>query len=585
MEISADIYLIFLSLSIVYTICLIFCISRVKGFFRFLPEWRSAKLLYYFLLVQILMRVISFWSICIFSEQIQLRNSVLSFILLTLPDTLLTSSLLVLLWIMIMCNIFTRIESDDNNLPIGTTSYLYRAAVITLKVLLAWIALEIMLYGFLALDSLKRSTIMLQQCLWMVLASVAIISASVYLQFKYSGIPFKSQVAAKEMKRVNLAAFVWSIGRLIHTILLVVRESELNNPEELNEISDNTLPLIVTVIDFLCSELLCYYLVMRASFYKTFLPQEFAAETISLVDRNSKSFFDRNSEDNFVVELQETSSSDSGVLINKEIFNQKGKLGTLYEGISNNTTVVVRRLILNRISAYVIEKLEEEINDMKSITNPYLMTNIRVVIKKPTQNKTFDIIMPHISGGSLYSALHEKKLNFSLQKKVELAREIAFSMKLLHDQGRIHGHLTPHNILLDSRNILVSDLGMVHLKKYVGLLGNYSNKSAWSSPEVLKEGGNVVIKATTHDDVYSFGMILWEIMTEQEPFPDYSLKKLKEMVGEQGYRPALEEFEVPGVQELIKSCWNINPQSRPTFHLVFSTLNGLISSNLEAMMG
>jgi serine/threonine-protein kinase TNNI3K len=284
------------------------------------------------------------------------------------------------------------------------------------------------------------------------------------------------------------------------------------------------------------------------------------------------------------VELQETSTADSGVLINKEIFNQKGKLGTLYEGISNNTTVVVRRLILNRISAYVIEKLEEEINDMKSITNPYLMTNIRVVIKKPTQNKTFDIIMPYISGGSLYSALHEKKINFSLQKKVELAREIAFSMKLLHDQGRIHGHLTPHNILLDSRNILVSDLGMVHLKKYVGLLGNYSNKSAWSSPEVLKEGGNVVIKATTHDDVYSFGMILWEIMMEQEPFPDYSLKKLKEMVGEQGYRPALEEFEVPGVQELIKSCWNINPQSRPTFHLVFSTLNGLISSNLETMM-
>jgi serine/threonine protein kinase len=247
----------------------------------------------------------------------------------------------------------------------------------------------------------------------------------------------------------------------------------------------------------------------------------------------------------------------------------KGKLGKVFFGVMNGMNVAVRQITLARVNTYVIEKLETEIADLRNITNPYLLPTLKVIIKKPN----LDLVMPFVQKGSLFSALHQEKTRLSLGEKLEICKQIALSMKLTHQQGRVHGHLSSHNVFLDTDSVLVGDLGLEHLKKYVGLMGGYCNKSAWSSPEVLKEAGDVVIKPTVYDDVYSFGIILWEIMTEQEPFPDYSLKKLKELVGEQGYRPALREFEVKGMQELIKSCWNIQPSSRPSFQLMFSTLN------------
>ena len=129
---------------------------------------------------------------------------------------------------------------------------------------------------------------------------------------------------------------------------------------------------------------------------------------------------------------------------------------------------------------------------------------------------------------------------------------------------------------MENNSILLADLGLEHLKKYVGLLEGYCNKSGWSSPEILKESGNVVIKPNFSDDVYSFGMIMWELMTEQVPFPDYNLKKLRELVGEQGFRPALTDVENPGIEELIKICWNNVPSNRPSFSLICNTLEQII---------
>ena len=344
-------------------------------------------------------------------------------------------------------------------------------------------------------------------------------------------------------------------------MLFVIRESELDNPEDLSEISDNTLPLILTVVDLVITELLCYYLVLNSVFTKVFMPDENVSASIPLMIRPRKA--------SAVIDLQDAPEEPGDLVIHKEIFNKRGKLGTLYQGQLNGNSVVVRRIALSRASNYVIEKLQQDVNEIKNIANPYLLTNMSVFIKKPV----IDLVMPYISGGSLFAALHEKKIQYSFEEKLHIGKEIALSLKLSHSQGRIHGHLSSHNILLDSRQLYVSDIGLEHLKKYAGLMGAYCNKNAWSSPEVLKESGNVVIRPSVYDDVYSFGIILWEIISEQEPFPNYSLKKLKELVGEQGYRPALSECGVPGIEELVKSCWNTEPTSRPSFQLVFSTLS------------
>ena len=469
---------------------------------------------------------------------------------------------------MITSNIYTRIDSDVNTVAIGNITSLYKAGNITLKALIVWIIFQLMLYAFLGFGNIIRGGIVIQQCIWSVLTSLVTIAFIVYMQFQYSGIPFKSSLASKQMKRVTFVSFIWSFGRLVHTVLYVIRESELDNPDDFNEISDNTGPLIITLVDLIITEFFCYYLVLNYMFFKIFLPEDTVSASIALMPRPKN--------DSFSMEMQDSSTEISGLIINREIFSQRGKLGILYQGQLNNEAVIVRRITLGRMSNYVIEKLQQDITEINNIANPYLLNNIKLLIKKPT----IDLVMPLISGGSLFSALHEKKIQFTIQEKLQIGKEIALSLKLIHSQNRTHGHLSSHNVLLDSKSIYITDIGLEHLKKYAGLVGAYCNKNAWSSPEVLKESGAVVIKPTIYDDAYSFGIILWEIITEQEPFPNYTLKKLKSLVGDESYRPALSECGMKGIEELIKSCWNIEPTHRPSFQLIFSTLSKLYDNSL-----
>ena len=564
MEIHADVYLIFLVLAISYFCSFLATICRMRDFSRFLPEFKSAKLLYYFLLIQISFRVLSFWYFCIFSEQLDFKNSSLTFTLITIPDSLLICSLIVLLWVIITSNIYTRIESDEQSLTVWNIPALYRMAMMILKVLIVWICFQLLLYIFLSIGKISRRFIVFQQCAWSVIASTVVIYVVISLQVKYSGVPFKNSSEAKIMKKVNFVSFTWSFSRIFHVILFLVREVALSNPDDLDEISDSTGFLIVAICDFVITELLCYYLVLNKNFMKTFNARKSEDVHIPLVTRTPK--------ENVFLEIKDEQTEDLNLIVNEEFSKQKAKLGSLYSGVLNDKAVVIRRIILKRVSPYVLEQLQNEVENLKNIQNPYLLHNLKVVIKKPT----VDIITPLASGGSLFAAIHERKYKFSVNEKLKIAKDIAMSLKITHEQGRIHGHLTSHNIFLENNSILLGDLGLEHLKKYVGLLEGYCNKSGWSSPEILKESGNVVIKPNYSDDVYSLGMIMWELMTEQVPFPDYTLKKLKELVGEQGFRPALTDIENPGMEELIKICWNSAPSNRPNFSLIYDTLGQLI---------
>ena len=251
------------------------------------------------------------------------------------------------------------------------------------------------------------------------------------------------------MKKVFFAAFFWGFSRLTHTILYIIREQELDNPEDFEEISDNTWPLIITVIDLVFTELLCYY-----------------SASIPLMIRPRK--------DRYFIELSDTPSENIDLVIQKEIFNQRGKLGVLYQGQVKGNSVIVRRISLNRVNNYVLEKLQQDVNELQNIANPYLLTNIKLIIKKPT----IDLVMPFINGGSLFSALHEKGFHYSLKEKLEIGKELALCLKLIHTQGRAHGHLSSHNVLLDTDSIYISDIGLEHLKKYAGVVSAYCNKNS-----------------------------------------------------------------------------------------------------------
>jgi serine/threonine protein kinase len=187
-----------------------------------------------------------------------------------------------------------------------------------------------------------------------------------------------------------------------------------------------------------------------------------------------------------------------------------------------------------------------------------------------------------MSKGSLYDVLHnDTKSGFNESEKRRIARDIAVGMQGLHSISRYHGHLTSRNILLDEQNrVFIADLGLIRLKKYAGITLKYTNKSAWSSPELLRERNPTPLKPVPSDDIYSYGVLLWELLTCQIPFSGASRESLsKEM--EEGNRLSIPEGVPEDLSMLIRSCWNVDPISRPSFDTILRKVFDTSSSRIN----
>ena len=190
------------------------------------------------------------------------------------------------------------------------------------------------------------------------------------------------------------------------------------------------------------------------------------------------------------------------------------------------------------------------------------------------------IFMDLMSNGSLEQILEKVQKSLIEFKYDNTTRQIilvgiAYGMMSLHQNSVIHRDLKPGNILIDGDcHPHISDFG---LSKFIES-GHSKNQSKtcgtpiYMAPEII-EGKPYNAKA----DVYSFGIIMYQIITDTRPYPLFDKKKLNEFqfnrkVIDENYRP---KFTVPvkkGLKKLIEQCWSKDPKNRPTFEDIFNRL-------------
>jgi len=135
----------------------------------------------------------------------------------------------------------------------------------------------------------------------------------------------------------------------------------------------------------------------------------------------------------------------------------------------------------------------------------------------------------------------------------------------------IHRDLKPTNLLVDENwNVKICDFGLSawQLNKTLQDPGVAPGTPLWMSPEVLK-GRSLSEKA----DIYSFGIVLWEMLTGKEPFEDHDdYDRFVDAVCEQGERPEIPSDMYPSLQLLLKECWHDNQKKRPGFQEIIKRL-------------
>ena len=127
------------------------------------------------------------------------------------------------------------------------------------------------------------------------------------------------------------------------------------------------------------------------------------------------------------------------------------------------------------------------------------------------------VITEYLSEGSLRAYLHKlEHKTLSLGKLMTIALDIARGMEYIHSQGVIHRDLKPENVLIDQEfHLKIADFGIACGEAYCDSLADDPGTYRWMAPEMIKKR-SYGRKA----DVYSFGLILWEMVAGTIPYED-----------------------------------------------------------------
>ena len=258
----------------------------------------------------------------------------------------------------------------------------------------------------------------------------------------------------------------------------------------------------------------------------------------------------------------------------------------------------------------VLQELKNEIQTLSFLRHKNIVNFMGVCIKPPD---TYAIVTEFIEGGSLYDRLHirAKKVNFSWRQKLSIMLQISQACLFLHQQGIVHRDLKSHNILLEGcpgQRITpkVCDFGLAKSKDKMEESRAANTQSVgtplWMAPEVVTNENY-----GSECDVYSFAIIMYEVLYERLPYSDLpSIKNIQvkvatdakfrptifdpnsvnssgegeEAVAESGEaeeeRKQSETSTKGGFVELMKQGWQHDPKARPKFEKVTDVLESLL---------
>ena len=546
-------------IAISYTILYLCFIYRTFYYIDFSKIWVRAKAMYFVATLHSFLRCSYFWVVLSISD-LESKDSYL-LIAYYSGEFMLLSIFLSVIWVLVKVYLLTHQSLDDSFYEDKEYSKYGHYSFFCSNLILVIGTCLVIAYTIGILNAVYFSIIIMASNFLCGGFGLMLLG---YINNKFSKKPYKSTQACDIKHRSVRIMIYWAIARLVHGFFIMFDIFDLNfDPIDL---IGEYYTSIAEIIDILISELICLYLILEGNYFRVF------TKNVSDIEVTN-SFLALINDDTSEFDIMEWKAEDLKSILGTEaiiptdlkmirtLYSEKHKLGEIHLGVYKNKSIIIKRIVIPEYNSYLLEDLKQEIKCIKRVEDLHILPLIGAIIQPPI----IDLIHPYIVNGSLHSALHTKSMIFSFKEKLRIAKEIAIAMRDLHQNGHIHGHLTSYNILLSPDwKILISDLGLNQLKKFAGLTIGYCNKSAWSSPEQLRTSSSVILNPSITDDVYSFGMILWEIFTQKQPYQGFEWKKLRRIVIG-GYTPGVPRSFKESIKDILIMCWSSDPLLRPSF--------------------
>ncbi|WCJ43994.1 Protein kinase superfamily protein [Euphorbia peplus] len=237
-----------------------------------------------------------------------------------------------------------------------------------------------------------------------------------------------------------------------------------------------------------------------------------------------------------------------------------GSYGEVYHADWNGTEVAVKKFLDQDFSGAALAEFKREVRIMRRLRHPNVVLFMGAVTRPPN----LSIITEFLPRGSLYRILHRPHGQIDEKRRIKMALDVARGMNCLHTSipTIVHRDLKSPNLLVDKNwTVKVADFGLSRLKHNTFL----SSKSTagtpeWMAPEVLRNE-----PSNEKCDVYSFGVILWELATMRLPWSGMNPMQVVGAVGFQNRRLEIPKEIDPLVGRIIWECWQTDPSLRPSF--------------------
>uniref|UniRef100_A0A0R0K2G7 non-specific serine/threonine protein kinase n=1 Tax=Glycine max TaxID=3847 RepID=A0A0R0K2G7_SOYBN len=234
-----------------------------------------------------------------------------------------------------------------------------------------------------------------------------------------------------------------------------------------------------------------------------------------------------------------------------------GPFSDLYKGTFCNQDVAIKVLKHESLNDNMLREFAQEVYILSKIQHKNVVKFVGACTKPPN----LYLVTEYMSGGSMFDFLHKQKTVLALPSLLKVAIDVSEGMKYLHQNDIIHRDLKAANLLIDENGVVkVSDFGVARVHDQSGIMTAETGTYRWMAPEVIEHK-----PYDQKADVFSFGIVLWEMLTGKLPYEHLSPLQAAVGVIQKGLRPQIPRHTHPKLVELLHWCWHQDSSLRPHF--------------------